>query len=193
MGRPRGFDEDTVVERARDTFWAHGYATTSMRILSDDMDVLPGSLHAAFGSKHALFLRSLQDFADMSRSAVESLATGESPLRSVRSLLESVLEAAQETPGRGCMLGNTAIELLPQDEEAREIVYGGLRTFERGIESGLRAAQEAGEIRSDVDCHSQARILVALIQGLHVMARAERAPEQLRDIIDNALAAIIED
>lgn len=189
-GRPRSFDEATVVDRARETFWRQGYAATSVRTLSDDLEVLPGSLHAAFGSKRALFLRSLQGFAEMSRSAVEPLATSDAPLEAVRSILESVLDAARDVPGRGCMLGNTAIELLPHDEEAREIVHSGLRAFEHGIEGGLRAAQVAGEIRGDIDCHSQARLLVALIQGLHVTARAELAPEQLRDVIDAALAAI---
>lgn len=127
----------------------------------------------------------------VSRSAVEPLATSATPLKAVRDLLESVLDAAQEAPGRGCMLGNTAIELLPHDEEARQIVHAGLRALEDGIEGGLRAAQAAGEIREDIDCNTQARVLVTLIQGLHVTARAELAPEQLRGIIDTALAAII--
>lgn len=178
------------MDRAREPFWKHGYAATSIRTLSDELEVLPGSLHAAFGSKRALFLRSLQGFAEMSRSSVEPLATSETPLAAVRRLLESVLDAAREAPGRGCMLGNTAIELLPRDEEAREIVHSGLRAFEHGIEGGLLAAQQAGEIRGDIDCRSHAQLIVTLVQGLHVTARAELAPENLRDVIDTALAAI---
>lgn len=178
------------MDRARESFWKHGYAATSIRTLSDELEVLPGSLHAAFGSKRALFLRSLQGFAEMSRSSVEPLATSETPLAAVRRLLESVLDAAREAPGRGCMLGNTAIELLPRDEEAREIVHSGLRAFEHGIEGGLLAAQHAGEIRCDIDCRSHAQLIVTLVQGLHVTARAELAPENLRDVIDTALAAI---
>ena len=189
-GRPRSFDEEHVVECARDTFWMNGYGATSIRTLSDKLKVLPGSLHAAFGSKRALFLRSLQDFAEMSRLSVQSLAASDGPLEAVRRLLESVLDAAREAPGRGCMLGNTAMELLPQDEVAREIVHSGLQAFEQGVEDGLRAAQQAGEIREDVDCHSQARLLVVLVQGLHVTARAELAPEKLQDVIDYALEAI---
>lgn len=189
-GRPRSFDEHAVVDRARATFWQHGYASTSMRVLADELEVLPGSLHVAFGSKRALFLRSLQDFAEMSSSAAGSLAASEEPLEAVRGLLGSVLEAAREAPGRGCMLGNTAIELLPGDEEARRIVHSGLRGFEHGIEAALRAAQAAGSVRENVDCRTQTRLLVALIQGLHVTARAETAPEALSDVVDTAIAAI---
>lgn len=189
-GRPRRFDEDAVVDRATDEFWAGGYAATSMRTLSDELGVLPGSLHAAFGSKRALFLRSLENFAEMSHASVRSIATSDAPLQAVRALLESVLDAAREAPGRGCMLGNTAIELLPHDDEARAIVHRGLRSFEQGVENGLRAAQQAGEVRTDIDCHSHARLLVVLVQGLHVTARAARALEELDDVIDAALAAL---
>lgn len=160
-------------------------------MLSEELDVLPGSLHATFGSKRTLFLRSLTDFAEMSRAAAESLASSDDPLAAVRNMLDSVIDAAEAVPGRGCMLGNTAIELLPRDEEARQIVHAGFRAFEIGIENALRAAQAAGTVRDGVDCHSQARMLVALIQGLHVTARAESEPGQLRDIIDTALAAIV--
>lgn len=161
-----------------------------MRVLAGQVDVLPGSLHAAFGSKRALFLRSLRDFAETSSSAAGSLAASQEPLKAVRGLLTSVLDAAQDSPGRGCMLGNTAVELLPHDEEARGVVHAGLRDFERGIERALRAAQSAGSVREDLDCRAQARLLTTLVHGLHVTARAETAPEALSDVIDTAITAI---
>jgi TetR/AcrR family transcriptional regulator, transcriptional repressor for nem operon len=39
-----------------------------------------------------------------------------------------------------------------------------------------------------VDCGAQGRLLVALMQGLHVVARAERDPRRLEDVVDAALA-----
>ncbi|NEW42120.1 TetR/AcrR family transcriptional regulator [Nocardia cyriacigeorgica] len=188
-GRPRGFDEKAVVRGAKELFWRRGYAATSMRELADELGVLPGSLHSALGSKHDLFLRALRDYVDDSRAAAELIAGG-SPLHAVRALLEAVLDAAAVTPGRGCMLGNSAIELLPNDEQARELVHSGLQALEQGIETALRRAQRSGEVRADIDCATQARLLVALMTGLHVTARAELDPHRLDDVIDAALAAI---
>jgi hypothetical protein len=51
-------------------------------------------------------------------------------------------------------------------------------------------APVAGEVRADVDCGAQARLFVALMQGLHVVARAEPDPRPLDDVVETALAAL---
>ena len=190
-GRPRSFDDADVVERAKDVFWQRGYAATSMRDLKEELGVLPGSLYGAFGDKHALFVRALERYVDGSREAVATALTADGPvLPRVRELLTSGLSAAVVAPGRGCMLGNTAAEALPGDAEARAIVGGALRELEGALEGALARAQQSGEIRSDVDCGAQARLLVALIQGLHVVARAEPDPRRLDDVVDAALTPL---
>lgn len=190
-GRPRGFDEAAVVTGAQERFWQRGYDSTSLRDLAGELDVLPGSLHRAFGSKHSLFLRALSAYMDSARLAAAEVAAGESPLRAIGGLLEAVLASAADAPGRGCMLGNSAMELLPDDEEAGSIVQAGLRALEQGIEAGLREAQRLGEVRADLDCPAHARLLVALIQGLHVTARAEADPHRLDDVIGVAIESMM--
>lgn len=190
IGRPRSFDEAQVVDQAKEIFWRRGYAGTSMRELKGELGVLPGSLYGAFGDKHALFLRALDRYAEQAGEAAAALQPSGPGLASVRQLLTDAVDAAQSTPGRGCMLGNTAMEVLPDDEEAGQIVRRALGELESGIERALVDAQRAGEIRDDVDCGAYARVLLALLQGLHVIARAEREPHRLGDAIDAALAAI---
>lgn len=189
-GRPRGFDEDHVVNGAKDVFWRCGYAATSLRELAKELDVLPGSLHATLGNKHELFLRALRDYVNETRAAAAALSSQRSTLRALRALLEAVLESAIANPGRGCMLGNSATELLPNDESTRQIVQSGLQALEQGIEQALSQAQRVGEIRDDVDCAAQARLLVVLIQGLHVTARAEPDPHRLDVVINTVLDQI---
>lgn len=189
-GRPRSFDDDQVVGGAKDVFWRRGYATTSLRDLKDELGVLPGSLYGAFGDKHALFLRALQRYADDTREAAASIAAGGPVLPRIGELLNNVLLAAGTAPGHGCMLGNTATELLPHDEAAGQVVRGAFGALERVIEQALATAQRAGEVRADIDCGAQARLLVTLVQGLHVVARAERDPRRLDDVVQAALASL---
>lgn len=188
-GRPRGFDEEHVVSGAKDVFWRRGYAA-SLRDLATELGVLPGSLYGALGNKHDLYLRALREYVGDTRAAATALASQRSPLGAVRTLLEGVLDSAVTDPGRGCMLGNTATELLPKDEAARGIVQSGLQALEEGIEQALREAQRIGEIRDDIDCGAQARLLVVLVQGLHVTARAEPDPHRLDEVIDTMLDSI---
>ncbi|TMR05650.1 TetR/AcrR family transcriptional regulator [Actinomadura soli] len=189
-GRPRSFDDGRVVAEALELFWRRGYAATSLRDLKDGLGVLPGSLYAAYGDKHGLFLRALERYVDAAREQAAELTGDGAVLPRVRALLLSVLEAARETPGRGCMLGNTAAELLPADETAGRLVHDGFGTLETGLAQALQAAQRSGEVRPDVDCGAQARLLLALMQGLHVLARAEADPRRLTDAIDTALAPL---
>ena len=189
-GRPRSFDDDHVVSGAKDVFWRRGYAATSLRELKDELGVLPGSLYGAFGDKHALFLRALERYADDTRVTAASVLADGPVLPRVGELLANVLAAACTAPGRGCMLGNTAAELLPHDEVAGRVIRDALGALEGSIEQALATAQQTGEIREDIDCGAQARLLVILMQGLHVVARAEPDPHRLDDVVHTALASL---
>lgn len=189
-GRPRSFNDEHVVTGAKELFWRRGYAATSLRELRDELGVLPGSLYGAFGDKHALFLRALQRYADDTRASAASILADGPVLPRLGELLGSVLDAARTAAGRGCMLGNTATELLPHDQAAGSVVRGAFRVLENALTHALTAAQQTGEIRADVDCAAQARLLLALMQGLHVIARAEPDPRRLGDAVHAALAAL---
>ncbi|MEU8804143.1 TetR family transcriptional regulator [Spirillospora sp. NPDC048819] len=189
-GRPRSFDDDQIIGGALELFWRRGYAATSLRDLKEDLGVLPGSLYAAYGSKHALFLRALGRYADAAREQADDMAAEGAVLPRIRALLLDVLQAAHTTPGRGCMLGNTAAELLPGDEAAGRLVHGGFGALEIGLKQALQAAQRSGEVGPAIDCGAQARLLLGLMQGLHVLARAEPEPLRLADAVDAALAAL---
>ncbi|MEV4896776.1 TetR family transcriptional regulator C-terminal domain-containing protein, partial [Nonomuraea sp. NPDC055795] len=143
--------------------------------------------------KHALFLRALERYADGTRGAASSLQADGPVLPRIGELLGDVLAAAHTAPGRGCMLGNTAAELLPGDEAAELVVRGAFGALENAIEQALSAARRTGEIREDVDCAAHARLLVALVQGLHVVARAESDPHRLDDVVHAALASLKHD
>ena len=53
-GRPREFDRDLALEKARDLFWARGYEGTSMSDLVAALGIASARIYAAFGSKEAL-------------------------------------------------------------------------------------------------------------------------------------------
>lgn len=189
-GRPRSFDEAQVIDQATDLFWRRGYSATSMQRLGQHVGVLPGSLYAALGNKHTLFVRTLERYADGQRELGETLAAADQVLPRLRQALGDVLTAAVDAPGRGCMLGNTAIDLLPTDGVARTIVRRAFRELEESIALALTRAKQTGEVRADVDSTAQARMLVALMQGLHVLARAEPAPQRLKNAIDAAITPL---
>ena len=69
MGRTATYDRDAVLKAAMELFWARGYHTTSLKDLERALDMRPGSIYAAFGSKEALFRAALDRYATAGRSA----------------------------------------------------------------------------------------------------------------------------
>ena len=80
MARPRKFVEDQVIEAARDQFWGHGYAGTSLDDLVAVTGLGRGSLYGAFGDKHTIFMRALDEYSTATMAAeTPSFGTRPSP------------------------------------------------------------------------------------------------------------------
>ena len=70
------------------------------------------------------------------------------------------------------------------------IVKGAFHAMEEALVGVLRAGQQRGEVRADLDARSLALLVVALVQGLHVVARAEADPQRLEAVVKAALSIL---
>ena len=97
----------------RDTFWNNGYAATSVDDLATATGLNRPSLYAAFGDKHALYLRALARYrcAHMA-GAFAALDSPDAPLRPTLEQLFDALaaEAPGDAPRRGCFMVNATTE-----------------------------------------------------------------------------------
>lgn len=189
-GRPRTFTEDDAVDAATEEFWQHGYGGTTMQRLGAGAGVLPGSLHAAFGDKHTLFVRALEHYTAGQRAFGLSLQEPGPVLPRLRQMMYGIAESAAEEQPRGCLLGNTAAELANVDAAVAAIVRDAFAELEAAVAHALSRAQRDGEVVPAVDTSAYARVLVAVMQGLHLLAQAGAQPGQLREAVDAALAPL---
>lgn len=74
MGRPRSFDENTVLGAAARAFVRGGYEGTSVDDLVHALQLHRGSHYKAFGSKHGLFLAVLRHHVSVELPAAISRA-----------------------------------------------------------------------------------------------------------------------
>lgn len=172
-GRPRSFDVEAAVERAMDVFWSRGYHATALPDLLRATKLSRGSLYAAFGDKHSLFLRALDRYiADaQTRMDVELAPRGE-PVAGLRAYLAGYVERASGADGRrGCLLVATAMQLAGQDAEVGRRVAGFFKTMEARLADALSRAEAAGRLADGVEPASAARILVCFVWGLRVVAK----------------------
>ena len=194
-GRPRAFDTQQALAQARDLFWSRGYAATSVQDLVDELEVQRGSLYAAFGDKHSLYLQSVALYAKQNREQLEALLQTGPVLPKLRQMLvePSALTGAPELPDgerRGCMLGNTAAELLPRDKKATAIVAGAYDALVEVLTTALARAQSTGEVTTSAAPEAQAQLLLLLFQGSALVGRAQPDRNGLAAGVDAAINAL---
>jgi len=176
-GRPRSFDVDVAVERAMEVFWSRGYHATALPDLLRATRLSRGSLYAAFGDKHSLFLRALDRYiADaVTRIDIELAPDGE-PVDGLRAFLAGYVDRTSGANGRrGCLLVATAMELAGQDAEVGRRIAGFFKVMETRLAAALSRAKAAGLLADGVEPSSAARILVCFVEGLRVVGKTAPA------------------
>ncbi|GII57342.1 TetR family transcriptional regulator [Planotetraspora thailandica] len=192
MPRPRTFDEQDVVDRAMELFWTRGYEVTSISDLTAELGVHPGTLYRTFGDKHALFLRALAHYRKhLADALAPTLLEGGPVMPRIRAVLIGYIDlAAQQEQPRGCLIANTAGEVLPGDDEVACALRETLSVVENGFLQGLRAAARRGEISDTLDLPACAAMITMLLEGLQVIVKADPDPLRLVAAVDAALLAL---
>ena len=194
MARPVQFDREAVLNRAMHAFWEHGYAATSMATLLEETRLKPGSLYAAFQSKEALFLASLDHYAEQSLARIsDALHRSESPMSDLRDYLQGLAESSATATRKSysCLLVNTALELSAHNVKVKERVDRHLGEIEALFRECLERAQACEELGGEAKPEDLAAYIMTMIWGLRVLggtasdpARAYSVVRQLLQVLD---------
>ncbi|MBF6332964.1 TetR/AcrR family transcriptional regulator [Nocardia transvalensis] len=192
MARTKSFDPDDAVAKAMEVFWRKGYGRTTPQNLVDAIGIGRGSLYNAFAGKRDLFERALRRYQAQETVRLIDLLDGPgSPRERVRAALTMVLDAAcADTERRGCLATNTAVELGGDDETVDLLVR---RIFDRqhdAFRGAIEEGQRAGEFGRDLDPQAAATFLLATINGMRVLAKADPRPARLAGLVETAMRAL---
>jgi TetR/AcrR family transcriptional regulator, transcriptional repressor for nem operon len=192
MTRPRSFDEPAVLDAAINCFWHRGYAATSMRDLSGEMGLGSASLYNAFSDKRTLFVRALDRYLDQTmRERIARLERTVPPKRAVTIFIAEIVERSINDPGqRGCMLVNAAAEIAPLDRELGRHIAACLDELHSFFRRCIVRAQANGSVPADRDDAEIAALLLGVVMGIRVLARAKPDRKLLRRIAKPALAML---
>lgn len=189
-GRPKSFDENSVLEAAMQLFWKQGYASTSYEDLVTATGLARQSLYHSFGDKKSLFQKSLQHYSQtVTQQSLDLLAGSGSPLGNLRRWLNRLKKKATQHRN-GCLLTNTAIELAPHQPEFRKHVANESRRIESRIGKILSEAIESGEIAAGTNVKQMATYLFGAAQGLMVLGRSGASAARLDAYVTTTLSTI---
>lgn len=181
MSGRKQFDVEQAVQDAMLVFWDHGYAGSSVGLLSKATGLGRGSLYGTFGSKEELFRRTLELYSDTYGHRYDAaMRQARGPEQVVRAFLATALDRLAEprTPS-GCLLAHSVSESPSLDETSRRRVHALLGRQVDRLDQALTATglldSTAGEI---------AHYVGAVNQGLAVMHRGGTAIPRLRAVAE---------
>lgn len=193
MARTKEFDPEAALQSALELFWQRGYEATSMAHLVDHLGIGRASIYATFGSKHELYLKAMDRYAEAHDPYLLAELSQPGPaLPAVRAVVRRFAAEAASPEKRlaGCLVTNTAAELAPHDPAAARRVELSWDRVETPLHSALIRAQAQGELPEDRDPRALARMLFVLLQGLRVVGKASDDPARVRDAAEQALALL---
>jgi len=187
-GRPRAFDERETLDRITQLFWKTGYSAASLDQIANTSGLNRPSLYAAFGNKKTIYLRALDAFEERMESAMAEAAAAEKGIQAKTlavfdAALRIYTDPARDPGARGCFVLSTLPAEAPSDPDFQARLSCTLQMMENGFARLLS--------RDAKNPQQTAKLLVSILCGLSVRARAGELAEDLRQSAKDAVGIAI--
>jgi TetR/AcrR family transcriptional regulator, transcriptional repressor for nem operon len=183
MARPRTFDPQDILLKAREIFWSKGYQSTTLDDITAATGLTKPSLYAGFGDKASLFLKVLDDYHDRLVARSAGILSGAPTARAaVEAWLMSLLPICSGKKGRrGCLSVNTLTDGGPKEAA----VERSIANYNARLENLILARLEADRAKfpPDFDPVAASRTIMAVYTGLMAMAKQTQSEQQVKQVI----------
>lgn len=192
MARTKDFDEDEVLSKAMNLFWLKGYNGTSMQELVDGLGISRSSLYDTYGDKHALFLRALDNYRELTAQGLAKIGREAGSAKdAIRLVLErSINDLAKDKDHKGCFLVNAAVEMAPHDKEVNGMLCQNDRYMEEYFYETIKKGQENGEITNTQDARLLAQFIINSIKGIRVTSKSVNDKKVFKEIINLTMSVL---
>ncbi len=189
MARPREFDRDLALLKARDAFWSRGYEGTSMADLVSALGLASARIYAAFGSKEDLFREAVALYEAREGGFVErALAEEPTALAAAARIFTDAIDTYTR-PGKawGCMVVSAAANCAAENEKIANWLADRRRAQTEAITGRLERAVRDGEFSRDTDVQALGDYFATVMHGLSVKARDGVSRQRLQAVTRLAL------
>ncbi|MFS8202424.1 TetR/AcrR family transcriptional regulator [Streptomyces sp. CWNU-52B] len=184
---PAASSRERLVEATRELLWEQGYTSTTPAEIRARAGVGQGSMYHHFPTKADVAAEAmLRNSAELERVMDDYLKQTPSPTGSVKSYLSKPRDGQ-----KGCRFGRMTLDnAVLENERLRGPVADSLTWYRRRIEHLLIDGQARGELRDDFSAEAVAATIIAIVQGAHVLARADRSQAAFDRVIEGGLTLL---
>lgn len=187
-----------ILDAAEDLFRQKGFAATTIDEIAERADLSVGTLYFHFQTKVGLYLALVERALDINEVAMAKVSELglTSPLERVLAAGDAYLNFHLEHPGAFQMTAMRVLEPASGMHEAEARIADRVERIVLAVEADLRAAVEAGEVRSDLDAARAMRFLWGAWNGVIALSlREDRLridDEELKATLDLGRVVVIE-
>lgn len=190
MPRHKEFDYDEKLIAARNLFWEKGYHATSMNDLVDTLKINRSSLYLTYGSKHELFLKSLESYIRLKEEEYRIEAQKDrEPIKAVANVIQSVVQTMLQDQ-KTCMSVNSTFELARIDKDVNKLLAKQALAAVKLFQDLLERAKEEGKLKTDKEPRAFAHYILANITSIwqtHILFNDEKLTKQMTELLINSI------
>jgi TetR/AcrR family transcriptional regulator, transcriptional repressor for nem operon len=180
MPRERNFSAPEVLERLTDAFSTHGYGGASLAVLQEASGLGKQSLYNAFGDKQAMYLQAIDCAVQRGAHDIAAMQAAADGRAALALYFESVIRscASADPAQRNCIVTGGLLEGLEEPALVWELTSRWQATHEV-LRATVERGQRDGSIVNPAPSAELAEVLISLVSGLRVAARAGRSQAQM--------------
>ncbi len=193
-GRPKRYDREKALDQITQVFWEHGFAATSLDMVSAATSMKRPSLYAAFGDKRAMFLTVQTRFAEnLSSDLANILMRPHAPTDVLKDFFKHLIETYTSGPNApyGCLVFSVGLVEAVTETEVGALIRQVNQSIENDLRSFLERAIKSGALPKAKDTDVLTSLLVALIHSIAVRARSGVKPSSLTDMAERAIHSLL--
>jgi len=191
MPRERSFSEPEVLDRLTDVFSTHGYAGTSLTLLQEATGLGKQSLYNTFGDKQAMYLQAIDCAVQRGAGVIAAMQATDKGREGLTLFFDAMVRncTSADPAQQSCIVTGGLLEGVDEAPLTWALTARWQATHEL-LRSAVERGQRDGSIANQAPSAELAELLIALISGLRVAARAGRNRAQMERLVSLALGVL---
>jgi len=191
MPRERSFSEPEVLNRLTDVFSTHGYTGTSLALLQEATGLGKQSLYNTFGDKQSMYLQAIDCAVQRAAHVTAAVQGAEDGRAALVLYFDSLVRscASADPAENSCIVTGGLMEGLDEAPLTWALTSRWQATHEL-LRSAVERGQRDGSIANQAPSAELAELLIAMVSGLRVAARAGRTRSQMERLVALAMGVL---